>query len=311
MPKYTASRLAKGNHLFPASINIMENGVKIRIPGFWRNEEVFFEFSDITGVSLNTPSWFSVLTYSTIRFNARGTWIEVEGFTKQDAYQIKRQIEQGSSNRSYGEPSYNNNRSRIRQEDIERVERFREEERERKNKRQKDKAGEILPKVKETLSTVIATLYLVKSKNNKFSSEDISEAQIKVDEVKNSLYEILQLLGREHHYEQIIEECESFAIEKNKKTYEDIFVEIIQEQKKNHKINPLFEEAARLVVTYQIASVSFLQRKLKLGYSTASDLLDLLEFYDVIGAEKENNERDILISTSSELDKLLEKLPRG
>jgi hypothetical protein len=95
MRKYTASMLSEGNHLFQASITILDNGVKLRIPNFWRDQETFFSFSDISGVELTTPSWYSILTYSTINFNLRGTWVEAHGFTKSDALTIKKLIDNG------------------------------------------------------------------------------------------------------------------------------------------------------------------------------------------------------------------------
>lgn len=103
MRKFTASMISEGNHLFQTSISILENGIKVRIPNFWRDQETFFNFQDITGISLNTPSWYSVLTYSSISFNARGTWVEAHGFTKSDAKIIKRLIEEGErTNHSLG-----------------------------------------------------------------------------------------------------------------------------------------------------------------------------------------------------------------
>ena len=64
--KFIASMLAKGNHVFQASITILDNGIKVRIPEFWRNNETFLRFDEIKGIELTTPSWYSVLTYSTI-----------------------------------------------------------------------------------------------------------------------------------------------------------------------------------------------------------------------------------------------------
>jgi hypothetical protein len=95
MKKYTASMLSEGNHLFQASVTILDNGVKLRIPNFWRDQETFFSFSDMSGVELTTPSWYAVLTYSTINFNLRGTWVEAHGFTKSDALSIKKLIDNG------------------------------------------------------------------------------------------------------------------------------------------------------------------------------------------------------------------------
>ncbi len=46
---------------------------------------------------------------------------------------------------------------------------------------------------------------------------------------------------------------------------------------------PLYEEAKRMVIESQHASVSFLQRKLRIGYARAARLIDMLEERGVIG----------------------------
>ncbi|OGH58641.1 MAG: hypothetical protein A2725_03000 [Candidatus Magasanikbacteria bacterium RIFCSPHIGHO2_01_FULL_33_34] len=62
-----------------------------------------------------------------------------------------------------------------------------------------------------------------------------------------------------------------------------------------------FEESKRLVVQTGKASASFLQRKLKIGYSRAARILDQLEEAGVIGAAEGSKPREVLI-TESELD---------
>lgn len=105
--KFVASVLAKGNHVFQASITILDDGVKVKIPGFWKDKETYLTFEEIKGIELNTPSWYSVLTYSTISFFARGIRVEAHGFTTSDAKKIKRYIEDGQrgNNKSYGRSS--------------------------------------------------------------------------------------------------------------------------------------------------------------------------------------------------------------
>lgn len=100
MRKYTASMLSEGNHLFQASITILDDGVKLRIPNFWKDQETFFNYNDISGVELTTPSWYAVLTYSTININLKGSWVEAHGFSKDDALAIKKLIDNGRQNKS-------------------------------------------------------------------------------------------------------------------------------------------------------------------------------------------------------------------
>jgi S-DNA-T family DNA segregation ATPase FtsK/SpoIIIE len=56
----------------------------------------------------------------------------------------------------------------------------------------------------------------------------------------------------------------------------------------------LYVQAARLVVSQQQASVSFLQRRLKLGYPRAGMLIDLLEQAGIVGPYNNTKNRDVL-----------------
>ncbi|MFN8549400.1 MAG: DNA translocase FtsK [Candidatus Eisenbacteria bacterium] len=56
----------------------------------------------------------------------------------------------------------------------------------------------------------------------------------------------------------------------------------------------LFEDALRLVVTQRMASTSFLQRRLKVGYSRAGRLMDLLQQAGAVGAQDGSKAREVL-----------------
>lgn len=56
----------------------------------------------------------------------------------------------------------------------------------------------------------------------------------------------------------------------------------------------LYQEARQEVVYMGIASPSFLQRKLQIGYAQASKLLDMLEERGVIGEFRGMKPREIL-----------------
>jgi S-DNA-T family DNA segregation ATPase FtsK/SpoIIIE len=56
----------------------------------------------------------------------------------------------------------------------------------------------------------------------------------------------------------------------------------------------LFVDALRLVVMQKQASVSFLQRRLKIGYSRAGRLMDLLERARAVGAHEGSKPREVL-----------------
>jgi len=69
--------------------------------------------------------------------------------------------------------------------------------------------------------------------------------------------------------------------------------------------DPLFEDAARLIVMNQVGSTSLLQRKMKLGYNRAGRLMDQLEAAGVVGPSQGSKARDVLIKTEMELDHYL------
>lgn len=72
--------------------------------------------------------------------------------------------------------------------------------------------------------------------------------------------------------------------------------------------DPLFEEAARLIVQNQIGSTSLLQRRMKLGYNRAGRLMDQLEAAGIVGPNQGSKARDVLIKTESELQYHLDNL---
>lgn len=69
--------------------------------------------------------------------------------------------------------------------------------------------------------------------------------------------------------------------------------------------DPLFEEAARLIVMNQLGSTSLIQRKMKLGYNRAGRLMDQLEAAGVVGPGQGSKPRDVLIKTEMELEHYL------
>lgn len=58
----------------------------------------------------------------------------------------------------------------------------------------------------------------------------------------------------------------------------------------------LFGDAARLIITSGMASVSYLQRRLKIGYARAARLMDMLEEHGIVGGYEGSKPRQILIS---------------
>jgi DNA segregation ATPase FtsK/SpoIIIE, S-DNA-T family len=73
--------------------------------------------------------------------------------------------------------------------------------------------------------------------------------------------------------------------------------------------DPLFEDAARLIVQNQVGSTSLLQRRMKLGYNRAGRLMDQLEAAGVVGPNLGSKAREVLIKTEVELDTYLAGMP--
>lgn len=65
--------------------------------------------------------------------------------------------------------------------------------------------------------------------------------------------------------------------------------------------DPLFEDAARLIVQNQVGSTSLLQRRMKLGYNRAGRLMDQLESAGIVGPNQGSKARDVIIKTEAEL----------
>ncbi|HEX6915591.1 MAG TPA: DNA translocase FtsK [Chitinophagaceae bacterium] len=69
--------------------------------------------------------------------------------------------------------------------------------------------------------------------------------------------------------------------------------------------DPLFEDAARLIVSSQMGSTSLIQRRMKLGYNRAGRLMDQLEAAGVVGPNQGSKAREVIIKTDADLQELL------
>ncbi len=63
----------------------------------------------------------------------------------------------------------------------------------------------------------------------------------------------------------------------------------------------LFEDAAKLIVSAQVGSTSFIQRRMKLGYNRAGRLMDQLESAGIVGPSQGSKPREVLYKTDAEL----------
>lgn len=71
------------------------------------------------------------------------------------------------------------------------------------------------------------------------------------------------------------------------------------------KLDELFEEAARIVVTHQQGSTSLIQRKLSIGYNRAGRIIDQLEAAGIVGPFEGSKARQVLITDEYSLEQFL------
>jgi len=73
-------------------------------------------------------------------------------------------------------------------------------------------------------------------------------------------------------------------------------------------LDPMFEEAARVIVRHQQGSVSLLQRRLKLGYSRAARIVDQLEQAGIVGPSEGSKAREVIVDSEEQLETILRSL---
>jgi S-DNA-T family DNA segregation ATPase FtsK/SpoIIIE len=74
------------------------------------------------------------------------------------------------------------------------------------------------------------------------------------------------------------------------------------------KRDPMFDEAARLVVQHQQGSTSLIQRKLSIGYNRAGRIIDQLEAAGVVGPFEGSKARDVICVDIIALEQILKRL---
>jgi S-DNA-T family DNA segregation ATPase FtsK/SpoIIIE len=103
----------------------------------------------------------------------------------------------------------------------------------------------------------------------------------------------------------------------NQRGYPDAYQlpEYIDENAESNKADfdpddrdPLFEDAAQLIVTHQQGSTSLIQRKMKLGYNRAGRIIDQLEAAGVVGPFEGSKAREVLLPDQYALEQFLTNL---
>ena len=84
-----------------------------------------------------------------------------------------------------------------------------------------------------------------------------------------------------------------------------LFFLLRKNTKLSEKRNPMFEDAARLIVREQSGSTSLIQRKFAIGYNRAGRLMDQLEKAGIVGQAHGSKPREVLIMDETSLENLL------
>ena len=105
---------------------------------------------------------------------------------------------------------------------------------------------------------------------------------------------ITDIIGSQRGYSEayILPECEDDSISTIDDNIEDR--------------DPLFNDAAEIVVTAQQGSASLLQRKMKLGYNRAGRIIDQLEAAGIVGPFEGSKARSVLVKDLIDLKELLD-----
>ena len=109
--------------------------------------------------------------------------------------------------------------------------------------------------------------------------------------------------------EEEVEKVVNYLKEQNITSYDEDIIEVIQNTKEIDYIDSddLLPNAIKLVVDEGQASISLLQRRLKVGYARAARIVDAMEERGIIGGYEGSKPRKVLMS-KDELEELEEEL---
>ena len=110
------------------------------------------------------------------------------------------------------------------------------------------------------------------------------------DEEVEELCNFIKNQGESEYSEEIQKEIENKAAQDNKSN------KFIDNENGAENLDPLFNDAVEVVIESGKASTSFLQRKLGVGYSRGSKIMDQMEDKHIISAQDGSKPRKILIN---------------
>ncbi|MGQ9846361.1 MAG: DNA translocase FtsK 4TM domain-containing protein [Bacteroidales bacterium] len=76
----------------------------------------------------------------------------------------------------------------------------------------------------------------------------------------------------------------------------------------NSKMDDLFPDVARFIVTSQVGSTSLIQRKFSIGYARAGRIMDQLEEAKIVGPQEGSKPRQVLVQDINYLEQILKDL---
>jgi S-DNA-T family DNA segregation ATPase FtsK/SpoIIIE len=111
---------------------------------------------------------------------------------------------------------------------------------------------------------------------------------------------IIEFISNQEGYTSAFELPDPYYIEEDH--YEEDYYE---KDVDIQNLDPLFEDAARLIVRNQEGSTSLIQRKFAIGYNRAERLMKQLEKTGVVGAAMGSKPREVMIQDEVGLENLL------
>lgn len=87
------------------------------------------------------------------------------------------------------------------------------------------------------------------------------------------------------------------------------FADLEDEEEAEEDVDELYEKAVMLVIQYDRASASMLQRRLQIGFNRAARILEQMEKNGVVGPSDGSEPREVLVN-KEDLKNLLEKYKR-
>ncbi|PYQ32484.1 MAG: cell division protein FtsK, partial [Acidobacteria bacterium] len=72
--------------------------------------------------------------------------------------------------------------------------------------------------------------------------------------------------------------------------------EVARREDAGDETDPLYDEAARLVIKEKMASISFLQRRMGVGFSRAGKLIDMMSRDGLLGPPRGSKPREVLVA---------------